>query len=179
MSQAAQVFVLAEDVRHRMLIRRHLRKEGYSFHRINEVPWAPKYETPCLKFVLEELAVQVQAIRAKHSTYALIAVVGADDLTVVERIVELEKRLMDSGQLPRQVGEAIAFVVPKRNVEAWLHFLEGNTVNETTDYKPLCRNLDDGECARKFADFVAARSFAPPCPTSLDYTSTVELPKIP
>ena len=179
MSQAAQVFVLAEDLRHRMLIRRHLRKRGYTPHRITELPWLPNYETPCLKFVLEELAVQVQAIRAKHSSHSLIAVVDADDFTVAERIAQLEKRLTDSAQLPRQVGEPIAFVVPRRNVETWLHYLEGNAVDEETDYKPLCRSLDNGECARKFADCIVARSFIPPCPPSLEHAGTVELPKIP
>lgn len=182
MSQPAEIWILAEDVRHRKLLRRHLRKRGYAHRTIHDVPWFPTYLTPCLKFVREQYPVEVKALRAisTRRSGALIVVADADNETVDERINDLENHLSSSGETRRASSEPIIIVVPRRNIETWMHYLEDNTVDEETDYKPLCKTLDNGESARKFADFTWPRRPLPEnCPPSLRHACEVELRRLP
>lgn len=182
MSLAAEVVLLAEDVRHRKLIRRHLIARGYNHRRIRVVPWTPKFETPCIGFVIDQYPVEVEALRklANRRSCALVVVVDADEAAVERRLQQLDVILRSHKLLQRQTSEAISIVIPKRNIETWMHYLCGNEVDEVVDYKPLCRSLDAGESATQFARFTIPRRPIPQdCPDSLRYCCEEELPRIP
>lgn len=184
MSQAAEIILLAEDVRQRKIIHRYLtKKRGYSHRCIRWInPQAFKGETPGLTFIRENYAQQVAELRnflARRAT-VLIVVVDADAQTVDERVHELDVRLQADGQQARQSDEPILLIIPRRNVETWMCFLYDNAVDEETDYKPECKRLDDGEFARRFADFAyPLRNPLPTCPASLRRACQTELPRIP
>jgi hypothetical protein len=182
MSSGADVVILAEDERHRMLLHRHLRKRGYSHHRIRIAPWFPNFTTPCLSFVKAEYPHQVQSLRDKahRVTSALFVVADADDATVAERLRDLDDLLPASGKARRGDDEHIAVVVARRNIETWMFFLAGNEVDEESDYKPQCRSFDNGEYARRFADFTwPRRELSANCPPSLRHACEAELTRLP
>ena len=182
MSKGVDVVILAEDVRHRKLLRKYLRRRGYSHHKIRDCPWFPKFQTPCLSFVKVEYPLQVQALRDKahRVNAALLTMVDADEKTVEQRIEELDALLIADGKVRRANNENIAIVVARRNVETWLFFLADNEVDEETNYKPRCASFKDGEIALNFAHLLWPRSELPPdCPPSLRHACEIELPRLP
>ncbi len=60
--------------------------------------------------------------------------IDADMKKVVDRLNELDASLTAAALNVRQPDEKIGNFVPKRNVETWLHYLEGKTVDEDTSY---------------------------------------------
>ena len=182
MSSGVDVVILAEDERHRMLLHRHLRKRGYTHHKIRICPCAQPFETSCLLFVKQQYPNEVQALRDKahRVTGALLVVVDADDSTVEERLHEMDELLSAAGKGQRADNEHIAIIVARRNVETWMFYLAENTVDEEADYKPRCRSFDNGEFATKFANFTWPRRELPiDCPSSLRYACEAELPRLP
>jgi hypothetical protein len=60
--------------------------------------------------------------------------VDADKGTVDSRMVELAAALEADEFDPREAGEPIVILIPKRNVETWILCLMGESVEEDTDY---------------------------------------------
>jgi len=52
--------------------------------------------------------------------------------------------------------ERIAIFIPKRNVETWIHFLMGEDVNETDEYKKFSA---ESECASAVARLAAKSEY--------------------
>jgi len=61
--------------------------------------------------------------------------VDADVGTVQDRLTQLDQALMNTGKAPVGAAERIARLVPRRNVETWILCLNGDAVDEETDYK--------------------------------------------
>lgn len=182
MSSGVDIVILAEDERHRMLLYRHLKKRGYPTRKIRFCSWFPNFQTPCLSFVKYEYPKEVEALRRKahRVTSALLVVIDADDLTVDERLNELDLLLTNAGHATRAVTEHIAIVVPKRNIETWMYFLSGADVDEETNYKPHCRSLNNGDIATEFASATLSKADLPPnSPPSLMRACESELPRLP
>ena len=180
--KGVDVMILAEDKRHEMLLYRHLLSRGYTRHKIRICPWFPKYQTQGLPFVRAEYELQVQALRDKahRVNAALLVMVDADDETVEQRLQELDALLFAADKPRRADEENIAIVVARRNVETWFFFLDGNAVDEETDYKTRCRAFKNGEFALKFANLSWPRGELPPdCPPSLRHACEIELLRLP
>ena len=69
----------------------------------------------------------------------LIAIVDADTSTIAQRIGEMDRGLTQS-QEPRVRAmriqdEAIARLIPRRNIETWILALNSTAINETDDFK--------------------------------------------
>lgn len=171
MSRGVDIVILAEDERLRMLLRRYLIKLGYTHHKIRELLPSvfSRFETSCLLWVQEEYPDQVQAMRdkARHITTALIIGIDADEETVAARLSEMNDLLKVAGIKRRGGNEHIAIVVARRNVETWMYYLEGNSVDETTDYKPLCKNLDNRKSALKLANLLRESTLPSDVPASI------------
>jgi len=102
----------------------------------------------------EDLQSQV-FIRPQAAT-GLVAHLDADDKTVAERHAELAKSLQKAGEHPREDGEPIIELVPKRNIETWLYALDaslsGGPLDEETKYSKF--KDSESRCAK------AAEAFA-------------------
>lgn len=176
MSRAALVVILGEDSK----IRKYLKKRGFSDRQIRDLP-CPAGQTSGISFVLSRYAAEVHDLRVAHNVRGLVVAIDADDETVARRKEQLDEKLALAGELPRGAQENIAIVVPKRNVETWIWYLDGNAVDETTDYKgaPVRDNHNIAGAKTAFAEF--AVSGQPPfndCPPSLEEART-ELLRIP
>jgi hypothetical protein len=66
---------------------------------------------------------------------ALIAVVYADTGTVRNIASQLAAISRESNSIARRPSEAIVHLIPKRNIETWILFLNGQPADEVTDYR--------------------------------------------
>lgn len=161
--------VLAEDHTHQHFVRSWLKSAGVEPRDI----FLRKVAADATgdggeKYVRQQYATEVQYYRSKanHQRIALIVVVDADTGTVARRHQQLEDALDQGGVPPRETGERIAILVPRRNIETWLQALVGTTVDEVTDHKRAVQR-DAMEACIAAGDGFAAFLRRPPMTTDL------------
>jgi hypothetical protein len=138
MSKPSLVIVVVEDDHHRMLIYRYLLYSGMKAHeiRVHRSPsghgsadnWARK------RFVEETKEYRRRQARARS---ALVVMIDADSSTVQHRFHQLDQALTQNGMPIVADGDKIARLVPKRNVETWILWLNETAVDEESDYKAI------------------------------------------
>jgi hypothetical protein len=97
----------------------------------------------------------------------LLVLTDADTHTVEARALQLAgaARAMD---LPdRDPSEGVAILIPKRNIETWIAYLNGSTVDETTEYPRLTRPRDCGNAVRALLAMCKRQELREPTPLSL------------
>lgn len=145
-----EFIVLCEDVKHTTFILRYLRRLGFNNRQIHfKIPRAGRGAGE--QWVRERYPeeTKIQRSRANHTSASLIAVVDADTLSVEQRREQLGVALATAGLRSRDSKERIAIVIPRRNIETWIHFAETREIDETTDFKPRYR---DTKACRVAAD---------------------------
>lgn len=143
MSRNVQVVILCEDRQHEAFARRFLEHVGKG-HRVQRVEVSPKGRGSGEQFVRAQFAKELAFYRTrKHRvTQALVVVIDADGRTVAQRLQQVEAAATDAGQAQRGNDERVAIIVPARNIETWLAYLDGQTVNENDTYPKLDRERD-------------------------------------
>lgn len=171
MSRRAQYVILCEDLQSQVFLRRALLKRGIDTRRVRLLP-LPAGRGSGEQYVLQRYAREVEAYRSQsaHLAVALIVHVDADPQnTVADRHTQLGVALQQAGQSPRSANEHISHIVPKRNVETWIHFyLNGPPVDEATEYAKYSGN--ESACwpaAERFSDEAVQSSPSPGAPASL------------
>ena len=137
MSQHSQVILLCEDQSQQSFARQFLRRRGVESRRIRFIP-LPAGSGAGEKYVRDNYAKEVVAHRKQASylsTIVLLVFLDADTGTVGNRDAQLANELSNAGFPSRGPVERIVHLLPKRNVETWVHSLLGGVANETTDYK--------------------------------------------
>ena len=82
-----------------------------------------------------------------------MTIIDADVLPTRQRFEQLDQALQASGLEKRSPGERICILVPKRNIETWIHFFVTGPVDEETDYKRPAKSAEEcSEAARKLAE---------------------------
>jgi hypothetical protein len=91
----------------------------------------------------------------------LVVLIDADG-DVDRRLRQFRDALTQAGLTPRAFGERISHFIPNRNIETWILCLNGQTVDEVTDYKHE-RGIDEqiGPAAESFFAWSRPNS-APP-----------------
>lgn len=91
------------------------------------------------QYVREQYVTEVKAYRrySKMKKIALVVMIDADADDVTNRFNQLDQALLSAGESTRQKDEKIAIIMPERNIETWIYYLRGDTVNETDRYKHL------------------------------------------
>lgn len=134
MSRESLVIVLAEDVAQQQFARRCLYLQGYTIHqlRFEKLPSGTGEQ-----WVRERYPNAVSAYRERASRVAtaMVTVIDADTGTVAHRSAQLQSALSESAIDARRDQEKIVHLIPKRNIETWVAFLNGRDVNEVDDYK--------------------------------------------
>ena len=89
------------------------------------------------QWVREQYPLEIRELRRERHQRQLILItmIDANSGTVDERLRSLARGLRDSGQERPTADEPVFLLIPKRNVETWIWFLVGNSVNENDDYK--------------------------------------------
>ncbi|MBC6452667.1 MAG: hypothetical protein GDA43_05235 [Hormoscilla sp. SP5CHS1] len=136
------VVILCEDRQQEVFARHFLQKRG--FPGPFAVKICPKNKQSGEQYMRELYPMEVKAYRSKKNYLAisLVVVIDADKYTVADRLHQLDTALEEDSQPRRQEEEQIAIFVPKRNIETWIYYLQGETVDEETAYPKLLRESD-------------------------------------
>ncbi len=93
--------------------------------------------------------------------------IDADKATVQERLTQIDNTTEKAGQAKRQDGERVAIFVPKRNIETWLAYLQGQTVDENDIYPRLRQERDCQPLVEKLYQMCQSGVLPAPAPPSL------------
>lgn len=172
MPSGVQIVVYCEDLQTRIFVRKVLIELGYDPYRVRLHNTPPGTAGAADAWVLEQVPGQVRAHRARAArTRTVLLHIDADKNSVAQRKQAVDQRLVDSGQAARGAGEPIALLVPKRNIETWIHFfLSGPPVDERIAY-PRFRGEESRAHPAAEAFAAAVRGGAPPAgapPSLLD-----------
>lgn len=146
--------ILCEDLQHEVFVYRFLKLTGRADVRTVTVRRSPKGRGSGAQFVLDHFPEEVRAYRRKspHLSLCLIVVIDADNLSVDERVGQLENALEATGQAKRTAEERIVILVPNRNIETWIRYLNGDDCDETTSYPKLSRESDCIPAVRRLVE---------------------------
>ncbi|MDZ7961570.1 MAG: hypothetical protein RMY34_27440 [Aulosira sp. DedQUE10] len=134
-----QILLLCEDRQQEVFARYFLKKRGFNSIRSLVCPDGSQAGE---QYVRLNYPKELQTYRSKASylSIGLVVVIDADKKTFQERLKQLDDALIENSQQPRQPNEAIAIFVPKRNIESWIHYLQGETVDKETEYPKFTKN---------------------------------------
>ncbi|MEM9540884.1 MAG: hypothetical protein AAGA60_15435 [Cyanobacteria bacterium P01_E01_bin.42] len=154
-----RITVLCEDLQQQVFVRYFLIGCGFHKRKLRFLP-LPDGKGSGEQYVRNQYLEQVRAYRSKKAEdICLIVLIDADTQTVQDRLNQFDRVLEENSQNKRQDDERIAIFVPKRNIETWIHYLQGETVDEETAYKKLPQ---ESEC-KLYVEELSDR-----CPSNLD-----------
>jgi hypothetical protein len=135
-----KIVLLCEDSQHEAFTRRFLEGMGWNMREMR-VEKSPTARGSAEQWVKGRFPAELKVYRQRRQKAAsgLIAMIDADAEEVQDRISEFEAAC-GAQQTPfRADGETVAIVVAKRNIETWIHYLNGRQVNEQNSYAKLER----------------------------------------
>ena len=95
------------------------------------------------QFVRDNYPAYLDAVRKRGGI--LVVMIDGDNYSIAERLKQLNDACTQSGVSLRNTSDKVAVFIPKRNIETWLAYLDGEHVNETDEYHKLER---ERECRR-------------------------------
>ena len=163
-----RIVLLCEDSQHEAFARRFLKGMGWNTRELR-VEKSPSASGAAEQWVRERFPIELRIYRKRKPLAAstLIAMIDADSKNVQDRINEFQKECK-SHQVPfRTRDEAVAIVVPKRNIETWIHYLKGEGVNEEDTYSKLDRERGCKPAADNLVKFCTSTGLAADAPSAL------------
>jgi hypothetical protein len=170
MSNPVSLTILAEDNQTKTFIRHFLYEHGWKPHDFRILP-TPNVRGSGEQYVRKQFPKELKAYRGKcnHLGIALVAAVDADTLTVMERRQQLCQECRDQNIDPPQPEERVLLIIPKRNIETWLAYLRGETVNENNVYRKYAEESECKPQAIRLKQMCQDGQLAPtPAPASLE-----------
>ena len=135
-----QIVILCEDRQQEVFARYFLKKRGFTG--LFRTKICPPGSQSGEQYVRTQYPVEVKAYRQNRNrvSIGLVVLIDADTGTLEARLNQLASVLDEDAQENRRSHEAIAIFVPKRNIETWIHYLQGETVNEEDAYAKYEKN---------------------------------------
>jgi len=174
-----QLTILCEDQQQEVFARYFLIKRGFKPEKIRS-RICSKGSQAAEQYVRVEYPKEVKSYRtkAKKSLKGLVVLIDADTKSPNQILQNLNNALIDSSQERRQPNEAIAIFIPKRNIETWIHYLQGESVDEETEFSKFTKNESACKtCVEKLANQCSQGDLDPQAPLSLT-TACGELQRI-
>ena len=135
-----RITLLSEDSQTDAFVRRFLKRRKFAGRDIRTLP-LPSGRQSGEQWVRERYPKELRAIRRRQGAY-LIVVTDADIQSTAVRRAQLDAACDDSETPKRDAGDPVLVIVPRRNIETWLEYLGGTTVDENTTYRKLKRESD-------------------------------------
>ena len=129
---SAKIVLLCEDQSTNTFVRRFLRGRQFKAHDIT-TPSLPHGSQSGEQWVRERYPTELKAIRSRRGAY-LIVVIDADRHTTQQRKNQLDEECKAQEVPQREDGDPVILLVPRRNIETWFAYLDGESVDETEDY---------------------------------------------
>lgn len=152
MTDYTRIVILCEDRQQEVFARQFLESCGVERQRIYpEV--CPRGKQAAEQYVRERYPREVISYRriAQRLSAGLVVLIDADKLEVAERLRQLAAALEESGAGRRGQNEHIGLFIPKRNIETWIYYLQGQAVDEETVYPYLDKAGDCKAAVRQLA----------------------------
>lgn len=166
----AEITLLCEDFQQAVFIRRFLNALGWKDHQIRPnicPPGSGSAEQWVRKIFPKEL--RIYRASSKRTSVALIAVIDADNNSVSNRFAQLQKECTLQNVKFRNDRDCVAIAVPKRNIETWIRYLNGENVDEDEDkhYSKLDRERLCAPAVKKLVQFCKKAGLPSDAPPSL------------
>lgn len=168
MSRRVQLVVLCEDEQHETFIRRFLRTMRPS-DPIVRVERLRREGGAGQAFVRNRFPTELAEHRRRPVSQALIVMLDGDHRGVAARMTELHDACREAGVPVRFPEDGVLVVVPTWEIETWLAYLNGETVDESNrNYPPLSRARDCAPHVNALVDMCRSRELRQPAPDSLE-----------
>jgi hypothetical protein len=133
-------YILCEDRQQEVFARYFREKRGFTG--VFRANICPKGSQSGEQYVCSQYPLEVKAYRQNRNrvSIGLVVLIDADTGKLEARLNELAAMLEEDEQENRRMDEAIAIFVPKRNIETWIHYLQGESVNEEAAYAKFEQN---------------------------------------
>lgn len=164
--QRIRLVILCEDSQQEAFIRRFFVRAGWHSRSMRVVK-SPSGRGAGEQWVRERFPEELRALRRTQVSALLVAMVDADREPVEKRLADFDAACRQSGVGPRTASEPVAVFVPRRNVETWIAYLDGKSVNEGDVYPKLPRERDCASAVRALKAMCDARALREPAPASL------------
>lgn len=162
-----KIVLLCEDKQTESFVRNVLKHRNFDCHDIDTCP-LPHGRGAGEQWVRKKYPEELKLIRKKENAY-LIVVIDADTGTIDDRHEELKIACGKKSIPPRdhRNDTNVLHIIPRRNTETWLAYLENKNVDESKTYPKLRREGDCKEHASRLYDMCHARQLREPAPPSL------------
>lgn len=157
-----QIIVLCEDKQHGSFIRRFLKKRRRRVQRTLSTPNIGAGD----QYVRDNYPEQLDAIRKRNGI--LVVMIDGDNYSIAERLKQLDDACTQKGVSLRKSSDKVAIFVPKRNIETWLAYLDGEPVKETDEYPKLGRERECEKHVKVLEEMCARGRLRTPAPESLE-----------
>jgi hypothetical protein len=162
-----QLVLLCEDQRQEAFLRRFLKGTGWSNRRFRVE--MGRRGAGGHAFVTSRFPIELQVHRTRHVDCALVVMIDGDNRGVPDRIALLDRACNDAGVPRRRGEERVAVAVPTWNIETWLAYLDGATIDERrSDYPRLAMASDCGPHVKNLIAMCEKRRLRAPAPASLE-----------
>ncbi len=161
--------LVCEDQQHETFARRFLWGTGLVTNPYQlRVERSPGGRGAADRFVQEEYVKELAFIRRTHVATTLIVLADGDAVGVNKRLRRLDEACERQGVAVRAAEEKVAVFIPTWNIETWLAYLDGQTVDEgRRNYRRLARPRDCRPHVRVLVEMCQRGKLRPPAPESL------------
>lgn len=169
MSRSIQWVLLCEDTQHETFVRRFLQISGWPTGRLR-VEKAPPGKGSAEQFVRERFPKELAGHRSERNRVAqcLIVVRDGDAQGVDARGRELANACRAQGIAPQSDDDNVVILIPTWNIETWLAYLNGMTVDESrSNYPRLDRPRDCRPATITLFQMCQQKELRKPVPASL------------
>lgn len=169
MKRNVQIVLLCEDTQHETFVRRFLEEAGWSTRRLR-VEKAPGGRGSAEQFVRVQFPRELREYRRRRGAVAqaLIVILDGDKKGAQRRHAELDEACQANQMDIRQLDERVLVLVPTWNIETWITYLDGQTVDEARrDYPRLPRARQCQPHIEILAAMCRDRMLREPAPPSL------------
>ena len=161
-----QVILLCEDKQQKSFVYRFLKKKGLKIGnlRVNQTPLGTGSGE---KYVRKLFTQELKYYRSRRANAVFITMIDGDIIGINGRIQQLQQECEREQIAFRREDEAVMIAVPTRNIETWIHFLNGNEVDGLKSYPKLDKPSDCQSAVDKLVEMCNNKEPIIGCP-SLD-----------
>lgn len=168
--QKVQYVLVCEDQQQEAFARRFLRQASIvkDLHHLR-VERSPGGRGAADRFVQETYVVELDAGRRSHVASTLLLLTDGDAIGLEGRLRRLDEACKRHGVAARSPTDRAAVFVPTWNIETWLAYLDGETVEESRkDYPRLPRPRDCRRHVSVLVEMCRQGTLRQPAPESLE-----------
>ena len=137
---STRIVLLCEDQQTDSFVRRFLRRRNFKHRDIYTLP-LPNGGQSAEQWVRTRFPQELKIIRSRQDAF-LIVIIDADAFTTDHRRDQLNRECQEQEIPERRPEDPVIIAVPRRNIETWFAYLDGEAVDETERYPRLTRASD-------------------------------------